>query len=156
MLIIRLAAKPPRRRRPLSSNVRAHRNAFTTQSAGNAKQRNTEMPHALVLADRLRLSGGYDYEPRWLPHDQNYMGPVVAFIPGQNSDPAVVVKLDKPITVDGITGEVLVLELRYAGASWKETETVHVELCPFFPESKSWQLREKGKWVESHATYHRA
>jgi len=113
------------------------------------------MPQALSVGDRLRLSGGYDYEPRWLPNGQSYFGTLVAFIPGQNAIPAAVVQLDRPINVDEVIGEVLVLELRYKGAMWKETETVHVELCPFFPESRSWQHREKGKWVESHATYHR-
>ena len=114
------------------------------------------MSQSLHVGDRMRLSGGYDYEPRWLPYGQSYLGTVVAFIPGQNSQPAAVVKLDRSITVDGVTGEMLVLELRYSGASWQETETVHVELCPFVPESKAWGEREKGKWVESHATYNRA
>lgn len=114
------------------------------------------MSEALVVGDRVRLSGGYDYEPRWLPYGQSYMGTLVAFMPGQNSEPAAVVKLDAPITVDAVTGEMLVLELRYKGASWRETETVHVELCSFIPEARPWQERERGKWVESHATYRRA
>lgn len=114
------------------------------------------MPQALAVGDRLCLSGGYDYEPRWLPYGQNYLGTIVAFIPGQNAEPAAVVKLDTPITVDQVTGEILVLELRYTGATWQETETVHVELCSFAPEPKPWRHREQGKWVESHATYHRA
>jgi hypothetical protein len=46
-------------------------------------------------------------------------------------------------------------ELRYAGAKWEETGTVHVELCDFEPQAKSWQDRKKGKWVDSHATYRR-
>ncbi len=114
------------------------------------------MSQALAVGDRLGLSGGYDYEPRWLPHGHHYLGTLIAFIPGQNSTPAAVVKLDTPITVDEVTGDMVVLELRYAGATWKETETVHVELCAFVPEPKPWQHRAKGKWVESHATYHRA
>jgi hypothetical protein len=66
-----------------------------------------------------------------------------------------VVELDAPITVEGVAGKVLVLELRYSGAIWKKTETVHVELCPFVPESLPWQAREQGTWIESHATYNR-
>jgi hypothetical protein len=49
----------------------------------------------------------------------------------------------------------LVPELRYAGAKWEETGTVHVELCDFEPQAKSWQDRKQGKWVDSHATYRR-
>ena len=99
---------------------------------------------------------GVDDKTYSLANIRGPKGTLVAFIPGQNAEPAAVVKLDAPITVDEVTGELLVLELRYTGATWRETETVHVELCSFIPEPKAWQHREKGKWVESHATYHRA
>jgi len=46
-----------------------------------------------------------------------------------------------------------VLELRYVGAEWNESEIVHVELCSLMPEAKSWQDRRRGVWVESHANY---
>lgn len=75
------------------------------------------------------------------------------FIPGQNEASAAVIKLDELITAGDVTGDTLVLELRYVGASWGSTETVHVELCDFTPEAKKWQERRQGKWVESHATY---
>jgi hypothetical protein len=59
------------------------------------------------------------------------------------------------VTVEGTTGNIVVLELRYVGAEWKETETVHVELCDFMPEPAPSKERRHGKWVESHATYER-
>ena len=110
----------------------------------------------LKIGDRIRLSGGYDMEPRWLAGKDSHIGTVSEFIPGQNQAPAAVVKLDHAITVDDTTADIIVLELRYEGAKWKEKETVHVELCDFVPEAASWKFRKQGKWVESHATYVKA
>jgi hypothetical protein len=111
------------------------------------------MPDLLKPSDRLVLSGGYDFDPPWLNGQPEHFGTVRAFIPGQNDNLALVVDLDEPITVDGVTGSILILELRYVGASWQQTNTVHLELCDFAPEAKRWQDRRQGKWVESHATY---
>lgn len=109
----------------------------------------------LQAGDRVRLSGGYDWEPRWLSGRSQVDGHVAGFVPGQNDRPAALVKLDEPITVDGVTGSVVVLELRFAGTRWSGRGTVHVELCDFDPEPVRWQDRDRGKWVESHATYER-
>jgi hypothetical protein len=111
------------------------------------------MFRTLKVGDRIRLSGGYDMEPKWLAGHDYYLGTVTEFIPGQNQKPATVVKLDNVITFDDITGDIVVLELRYVRATWKERETVHIELCDFMPEAASWKTRKQGKWVESHATY---
>lgn len=107
----------------------------------------------LQTGDRIRVGGGYDMEPPWPCGMDACCGTVKAFIPGQNDTPAAVVVLDDVVVSEGIRGRYLVLELRYAGAEWKETETVHVELCDFEPEAKAWRYRRRGKWVESHATY---
>ena len=106
---------------------------------------------ALRVGDRVQLSGGYDMEPKWLNGETSRLATLLKFIPGQNETSAAVVELDTPISVDGLTGRVLVLELRYKGASWGPSNTVHIELCDFDPESKTWQQRKQGKWVESHA-----
>ena len=111
------------------------------------------MSDELTVGDRIWLHGGYDMEPRWLGGEKGYFGHVVGFIPGQNDTPAAVVKLEEPITVDNLTGDVVVLELRYVGSKWQNQATVHIELCGFMPEPKRWQERRKGKWIESHATY---
>jgi hypothetical protein len=107
----------------------------------------------LKVGDRIRLSGGYDMEPKWLGGKECYLGTVVEFIPGQSRPPAAVVKLDDAITFDDISGDIVVLELRYVGAKWLKKEYVHVELCNFEPEAAPWKFRKQGKWVESHATY---
>jgi hypothetical protein len=109
----------------------------------------------LQTGDRLQLSGGYDFEPAWLSGRASVEGTVAEFIPGQNETPAAVLKLYEPITTEGVTGDVLVLELRYVGATWEGTGTVHIELCDFAPGPKRWQDRRHGKWVESHASYQR-
>jgi len=107
----------------------------------------------LKIGDKVRLNGGYDMEPKWLAGESFYIGTVIEFIPGQNKTSAAVVKLDRDITFDDTTGDILVLELRYDGAKWKKSETVHVELCNFVPEAATWKSRKQGKWIESHASY---
>lgn len=113
------------------------------------------MTEVLQEGDRIRVGGSYYHSSTWLPEGESRDGTLAQFIPGQNESPAAVIRLDAPITAEGVTGDILVLELRYVGANWNLTETVHVELCEFMPEPKSWQDRRRGKWVESHATYKR-
>ena len=113
------------------------------------------MNETLSVGDRVRLSGGYDMEPRWLKGQFEYTGRVARFIPGQNESPAVVIELESPISVDGVIGNVLILELRYSGAQWEKINVVHVELCDFDPEARAWQHRRQGKWIESHASCER-
>lgn len=107
----------------------------------------------MTEGDRVFLSGGYDMEPRWLCGRSGHCGVIERMIPGQNTQPAALVKLDQPIEVDGITGRYLVMELRFVDATWMvSSATAHVELCDFVPESKPWKDRRQGKWVESHST----
>ena len=105
------------------------------------------------IGDRVRLGGGYDVEPRWLAGRQYYSGSVKAVIPGQNDMPALVVEITEDAVFGNYSGKYLVLELRYAGAKWLETGTVHVESRDCEPQAKSWQQGKQGKRVESHATY---
>ena len=66
----------------------------------------------------MKLSGGYDMETAWLCGKADYLATLMSFIPGQSEQPAAVVKLDDPILVKNVSGDIVVLELRYAGASW--------------------------------------
>jgi hypothetical protein len=99
------------------------------------------------------LSGGYDWNPSWLQGQKYHTATITRFIPGQNDAPAVVAHLDTPISVNDVTSQVVVLDLRYQEASWDRANTVHIELCDFEPEAKTWKDRRQGKWIESHATY---
>jgi hypothetical protein len=109
----------------------------------------------------VAVGGGYDFEPEWLGGRQQVTGHVEKWIPGQNTQPACVVRLDEPLTAtgnvrgrrEGRTGAFLVLELRYVEQDWEQSGTAHVELCETEPEDKPWAEREVGAWVESHATY---
>jgi len=107
----------------------------------------------MKVGERVFLSGGYDMDPPWLCGRRGHRGTIERFVPGQNAEPALLVKLDEPIEVDGCRGYLVVMELRYDGATWDGQEaTTHVELCDFIPELKPWKERRQGKWVESHAT----
>jgi len=107
----------------------------------------------LRSGDRVNISGGYDMDPRWLNGKTSRAGTLIKFIPGQNKQPAAVIALDETLTFDRSSGKFLVLELRYVGARWLRSETVHLELCFDMPPEKAWNDRVRGKWIESHATY---
>ena len=110
-------------------------------------------PKLLEVGDSVWLSGGYDMEPKWLGGDSGDLAKIVDFWPGQNRNGALLVELEKLLRFDGIEGKHLILELRYKGAQWLNTEVVHLELLQSVPEKKRWQDRQQGKWIESHATY---
>ena len=107
----------------------------------------------LRLGSRVRLFGGYSQKPEWLNGKEAHFGACVAFIPGQNTQPAAVIELDAPASFKGSSGSFIVLELRYVGARWLRHETVHAELCSSMPENKPSNERSHGLWVESHASY---
>jgi hypothetical protein len=107
----------------------------------------------IAVGQRLKLWGGYDPEPKWLAGKESHTGTVERFIPGQNREKAMVVRLESPITVDGVTGSIVILELRYVGAKWVGEGVAHIELCDFEPEDKTWKDRKRGIWVESHASF---
>ena len=82
-------------------------------------------------------------------------------LPGPNVQPSCLVRLDAPITAEGdvrgewrtVTGEYVVLELRYTGQVWERTGTVHVELRAERPLPLEWAERSPGARVEGQATY---
>jgi len=104
------------------------------------------------VGDRVFVSGGYDMNPRWLGGREGYSGTIDRFIPGQDQKLAAVIRIDDPITANGVTGDRLVMELRWVGASWRSGAIAHIELCDFEPEEKFWRDRRQGEWIESHAT----
>ena len=108
----------------------------------------------LQVGDKIELSGGYNYDPLYLknPPASKRNGTVIKFIKGQNEEPAAVVKLDQKISGEKITGDIVVLELRYVGQTWNESTPVHIELCDFIPEEITWKDRKQGEWIEAVAT----
>jgi hypothetical protein len=87
----------------------------------------------------------------------------VEFIPGQDDRPEPVVELDEELVLSGgagvaqdreVRGRFLILSLGHVGTDWAiPTPRIHVELCDFRPEAKPLHSRQRGVWVESHATY---
>lgn len=110
--------------------------------------------HELKVGNRIELFGGYDYDPIFLsnPPAEKRFGKVIRFIKGQNNKPAAVVKLNEQITGRKITGNIVVLELRYVEQNWSDPSPVHIELCDFFPDDKEWKDRRQGEWIEAAAT----
>lgn len=107
----------------------------------------------LQVGDRLRLSGGYDFEPEWLAGASHRDAAIVAFFNETDDREAAVVKFDEFLESPRGSGEFAVLLLRYVGAQWTDHEIVHIELCNFMPELKPWAERKQGAWIESHASY---
>ena len=103
---------------------------------------------------RIMLSGGYDLQPSWLGGRDAVFGIIEAWIPGQNDNPACVVKLDSPLTAESdVRGRRQTVTGRHADQVWGRTGTVHVELCEAMPASRPWADRTVGAWVESYASY---
>lgn len=121
----------------------------------NADTTNYQPTKTLEVGDRIELYGGYDYDPLYLknPPSSTRTGVVTKFITGQNESLAAIVKLDSKISGDSITGDILVLELRYKEQNWFTTGPVHIELCNFELDNKSWKDRPKGEWVEAAASF---
>ena len=115
---------------------------------------NFKLPRPLQVGDKIELFGGYDYDPLYLknPPATKRTGTVIQFIKGQDEDPAAVVRLDQKISGKQISGDIVVLELRHVGQTWQEPTPVHIELCDFLPEDKTWKDRKQGEWVEAAAS----
>jgi hypothetical protein len=107
------------------------------------------MDTELRAGHRVCVWGGYDPAPEWLAGGVGYLGGFVEFVRGGRGGRAAVVQLDRPITVGGTTGQLIVLELRYPGATWRSGETVGVELCDTGPTEGTERRRVA---IESHAT----
>ena len=120
----------------------------------NTKSVDFKLTRPLQVGDKIELSGGYDYEPLFLknPPASKRSGTIIQFIKGQNESPAAVVKLDQNVSGEKITGNIVVLELRHVGQTWQEPTPVHIELCDFMPEDKTWKDRKQGEWVEAAAS----
>ena len=110
----------------------------------------------LNIGDKIELTGGYDYDPIYLnkPSASKRAGEIIQFIKGQNTTDAIVVKLGVVISGEKLSGDIVVLELRQVGSNWLDQKPiVHIELCDFIPENKTWKDRRQGEWVEAAATF---
>jgi hypothetical protein len=131
-----------------------HKKKHADTLISNIKTVDFKLTRPLQVGDKIELSGGYDYDILYLknPPASKRSGTVIQFIKGQNEEPAAVVKLDQKISGEKITGDIVVLELRHEGQTWQEPTPVHIELCDFMPQDKTWKDRKQGEWVEAAAT----
>ncbi len=111
----------------------------------------------LKIGDRVKLFGGYRIPPEWLCGNEAYYGTVISFIKGPFKKLDAAVKLDKKITYANLSGDIIVLTLRYTDATWRKGEIVHIHLFDSLPDEKDWSNLNEEKWqathVESHACY---
>jgi hypothetical protein len=142
-----IAADSERMWRPLPKEQETH---LSTAAEGPADSDN----RVLRVGDRIRVSGGY-WDAPWLGGRSSVDGTVAAFIPSVSDTDDLVARLDAEVVSELGRGDIAILHLRYVGAAWSDTGTVHIELCDFVPDATCWNSRRKGKWVESHATYTR-
>lgn len=113
-----------------------------------------DMPEGKPLkeGDRVFVHGGYSMRPEWLNGRIGYEGTLERFIPGQNNTLSAVIRTDEQVITKEGAGHILIMSLRYEGASWQSGAVAHIELCDFEPDSTHWQDRRKGAWVEAAAS----
>lgn len=102
---------------------------------------------------RVRVWGGYEDQPLWLPEPGGrigVLGVVTRFLGVGNSSKEIVMKLDHPLCVGDYVGEFLVLCLAESSV-WKSGERVGVELCSFEPSFRFLRHRDHGIHIETSA-----
>ncbi|RXK86883.1 hypothetical protein [Filimonas effusa] len=114
----------------------------------------TKLKQPLQVGDKIELSGGYNSDPLFLknPPASKRCGTIIKFIKGQSESLAAVVKLDQKFSGEKVTGDIVILELRYTAQTWQEPTPVHIELCDFMPDDNTWRNRKKGEWIEAAAS----
>lgn len=105
--------------------------------------------------DRIKLSGGYSFEPEWLAGRANVNGEVAAFMPGQNDMPAAVIKLDELINSEDVSAKLWFWNLGMSARTGRRPALFMLSCATSCPSPRPGRIEEKEKWVESHATYER-
>lgn len=109
----------------------------------------------LRIGDRIRLSGGYDNKPTWLGARTSIEGVVLTFVESSGAaSRSAIIKLGSALSAEGLSSDLIALDLRYKSARWGQHELVHVRLLNEMPggEDQSRALLN-GKWIGSHASY---
>ena len=111
------------------------------------------------IGDKLLVTGGYDYDPRWLKDREGCMGTVVRFLwEGNDRRSKLVLDLGEDFHTCEFSGRYLILYLRKPGSSWEDNGVVHVVVGNSIPrdvESIGVASDPKSgfKWVEAAASY---
>jgi hypothetical protein len=111
------------------------------------------------IGDRLLVSGGYDYNPRWLKGRDGCTGTVIRFLwEGDYRNRKLVLDLGEDFHTCEFKGRYLILFLRNPGSNWEDKGIVHVVVGNSIPK----EVQSIGvgsdptsgfKWVEAAASY---
>ncbi len=113
----------------------------------------------LSVGDRIRLFGGYDYEPEWLHDRPEHFAKVLSFfdngIEGRDSHSrlSASIEFEQPIEYKGLTGRFGFMMGRWEGQTWDPTGVVHLHLSAQVVGSASDVAAVEYVWLESHASY---
>ena len=111
------------------------------------------------IGDRLIVTGGYDYDPRWLRGREGCIGTVVRFLwEGDDRKRKLVLDLGKDLDTCEFKGRYLILYQRDPGAQWEDSGVVHVVVGNAVPRDVesigvASDPKEGFKWVEAAASY---
>ena len=111
------------------------------------------------IGDKLQVTGGYDYDPRWIKGRDGCVGTVIRFLwEGNDRKRKLVLDLGEDFHTCEFSGRYLILFLRDPGSTWEDKEVVHVVVGNSIPKD----VHSIGvasdpdsgfKWVEAAASY---
>ena len=115
----------------------------------------------LKVGDKIKLFGGYDWDPPWLKAHDCFLATILRFfdngIEKRNGDErlSATIEFDNPITFKNITGKYGVILGRWEGQKWESTGVVHVHLSNTEIFNSKDMNESNSVWMESHASYER-
>jgi hypothetical protein len=111
------------------------------------------------IGDRLKVTGGYEYDPNWLKGKEGCIGTVIRFLwEGDDRRKKLVLDLGEEFTTCEFKGRYLILFLRGDEDHWEDEGVVYVVVGNSIPkdvESIGVAADPKTgfKWVEAAASY---
>jgi hypothetical protein len=113
----------------------------------------------LQVGDRIRLFGGYDPYPRWLPDKDHHFATVLGFIDneikGRVDDErlSAIIEFDEELEFEGLTGRFGYIMGRWEKQQWLRSRIVHVHLTDIKIVEAKQITEDNSRWMESHACY---
>lgn len=111
------------------------------------------------IGDRLKVTGGYEYDPNWLKGKDGCVGTVIRFLwEGDDRRKKLVLDLGEDFTTCEFKGRYLILFLRDSGDHWEDEGVVHVVVGNSIPKDVesigvAADPSSGFKWVEAAASY---
>jgi len=111
------------------------------------------------IGDRLLVTGGYDYNPKWLKGRDGCAGTVIRFLwEGSDRNQKLVLDLGEDFQTCEFSGRYLILFLRDPGANWDDNGVVHVVVGNSIPKDVqsigvASDPNSGFKWIEAAASY---